>query len=72
MFTLNRMVAVIMVIGISSCQKRTLCQTKLKTGGISNIRIYANTYNTPEEYDDAIAAQKAQGYTCDDSTNAVV
>lgn len=68
MLKLNRMVAFIMVIGASSCQKRTLCQTKLKTGGISNIRIYANTYNTEEEYNDAIAAQKAEGYTCDDST----
>lgn len=65
---LNRMAVFIMVIGISSCQKRTLCQTKLKTGGIANVRIYANTYNTEEEYNDAIAAQKAQGYTCDDSS----
>ncbi len=65
---LNRMVAFIMVIGVSSCQKRTLCQTKLKTGGTSYVRIYANTYNTEEEYNDAIAAQKAKGYTCDDSS----
>jgi len=68
MLKLNRMVAFIVVIGASSCQKRTLCQTRLKTGGISNVRIYANTYNTEEEYNDAIAAQKAAGYTCDDST----
>ena len=65
---LNRMVAFIMVIGASSCQNRTLCQTKLKSGGTSYIRIYANTYNTEDEYNDAIAAQKAEGYTCDDSS----
>jgi len=68
MFTLNQMMALVLVIGVSSCQKRTVCQTKLKSGGVSYIRIYSNTYNTPEEYDDAVAAQKAQGYTCDDST----
>ena len=65
---LNRMAVFVMVIGISSCQKRTLCQTKLKTGGTSFVRIYANTYNTVEEYNNAIAAQKAEGYTCDDSS----
>ena len=68
MLKLNRMVAFIMVIGVSSCQKRTLCTTKLKTGGTSYIRIYANTYNTEDEYNDAIAAQKAEGYSCDDSS----
>ena len=68
MITFNRMAAFIMVISLSSCQKRTLCQAKLKTGGTSFVRIYANTYNTPEEFNDAVAAQKAAGYTCDDST----
>ena len=62
------MVAFIMVIGVYSCQKRTLCQAKMKTGGTSFVRIYANTYNTPEEFNEAIAAQKAQGYRCDDSS----
>jgi hypothetical protein len=64
---LNRLIALVLVLGAASCQKRTVCHYKLSTGGVSYARVYANTYSTPEEYSAAVAALKDQGYACDDS-----
>ncbi len=59
---------IVWAIGIftSGCQKRTVCETKTSSGK-AYLRIYQNTYSSPAEYQQAIDAIKAQGYTCDDS-----
>ncbi len=64
---LNRVFAVVLVFSISSCQKRTLCKTKTATGGTAFVRIYANNFDGPDDYQAAVDTLKAQGYTCDDS-----
>jgi hypothetical protein len=63
---LNRMFAVVLVFSISSCQKRTLCKAKTTTGS-AFVRLYANNYDGPDDYQAAIDTLKAQGYTCDDT-----
>jgi hypothetical protein len=63
----HRLLAGMLVFLISSCQQRTLCKIKTAGGGTAFNRVYANTYDTPDEYNAAIAALKAEGYTCDDS-----
>ena len=55
-----------------SCQKRTVCRSKTANGGTHYTRLYENTYNSSESYQDAIQALKDAGYTCDDSVPVFV
>jgi len=66
---LNQVVTVALVFCASSCQNRTVCRTKTSTG-TSFARLYANNYDTPDDYTAAIDTLKVHGYTCDDSTMA--
>jgi hypothetical protein len=66
-FTMKKLIylaAFIAACSIMSCQQRTVCSLKMKTGGISHARIYSGTYNTEEEYEAAVAAfKRVFGYT---------
>jgi hypothetical protein len=60
-------VTIIAMLTVTSCQRRALCKTKTTNGGTSYIRIYEKSFNSVNEYNDAISEYKKNGYTCDDS-----
>ncbi|MDB5282483.1 MAG: hypothetical protein JWO06_1558 [Bacteroidota bacterium] len=72
MFKMNCLAVFVMTLCVSSCQKRTLCKSKTTNGGSNFIRLYENTYVSPESYRDAIQTLKSEGYTCDDSVAVFV
>ena len=61
------LVTIVAVLTFTSCQRRAVCKTKTDHKGTGYIRIYEGSFNTLQEYNNAITEYKKAGYTCDDS-----